>query len=1528
MIYFNNSFRKRFCMALIICCAFLGIGMSKLRAQTLAAGDIAFIGYDFGTTDGFSFIALKALPAGETIYFSEQGWTATGWATNSETHLQWVIPTTVPIGTIITVMETSADTFTVSGTSGFSIALNSNFNLLGGDQILAYQSTSGVRPASPIFIAGVHGDYNSTNYDLVTTWNESNTAGTAESIVPSGLTNGVNCISLFPAPGPEQAYSKYSGTLTGTATALRAAINNTANWTKTGTASLGLLPANFPTPSITAEVVNPTVTSTAASGIGAVKATLGGNVTADGGATVTERGIVWGLTANPTIADTKVVVGSGTGPFSSVVSSLPANTTVNFRAFATNSSGTAYGNNLTFTTNNALTATTSSTNVSCNGGNNGTATVVPSGGVTPYTYSWSPAGGTNATATGLAALAYTCTITDNEGTSITRSITITQPTTLTATSSKTNVSCNGGSNGTATVVATGGTGPYTYSWAPSGGTAATASGLAVGNYTCTITDNNGCTISRGFTITQPTAMAVTTSRTDLSCNGGSNGIASVNVTGGVAPYTYSWSPSGGTAATATGLVAGSYTCTITDANGCTATRNFTLSQPTALVLNAISQTNIACNGGSTGAATVAASGGVPGYTYSWSPSGGTAATATGLTAGTYTCTVTDANACTKTQSFTIVEPPALTASTSFTTVSCNGGANGTATVTPSGGTGPYTYSWSPSGGTNATATGLPVGVYTVTVTDANACSITRSVTITQPSALTSTASMTTVSCNGGSNGVATVNVSGGTGPYTYSWAPSGGTAATASGLAAGTYTVTVTDANACTLTRTFTLTQPTALTSTASMTTVSCNGGSNGVATVNVSGGTGPYTYSWAPSGGTAATASGLAAGTYTVTVTDANACTLTRSFTITQPTALTATSSFTTVSCNGGANGTASVTASGGTGPYTYSWAPSGGTNATATGLPVGVYTCTITDANACQITRSVTITQPSALTSTASMTTVSCNGGSNGVATVNVSGGTGPYTYSWAPSGGTAATASGLAAGTYTVTVTDANACTLTRTFTLTQPTALTSTASMTTVSCNGGSNGVATVNVSGGTGPYTYSWAPSGGTAATASGLAAGTYTVTVTDANACTLTRTFTITQPAPFTAATSSTNISCNGGSNGTATVIPSGGTGPYTYSWAPSGGTAATATGLAAGTYTVTITDVNTCQITRSVTITQPTALTSTASMTTVACNGGSTGVATVNVSGGTAPYTYSWAPSGGTAATASGLAVGTYTVTVTDANACTLTRSFTITQPTALQLTYSGAAVVSINTPFTYTFVATGGTMGYSYSSSGTLPTGVTLTNGVLSGTPTVAGDYSFTVAVTDANACTKTVNVSIKVESSLPVDLINFAAKAVATGVEVTWTTTSEANSSHFELLHATEKGDFKPLTKVTALGDSKTGKRYSFLHKNAVNGQNYYQLLQVDRNGDTKDYGVKQVNFSQTKDEVLLFPNPASHAITVKFPVNVYSQLQVVDMLGKVVMSSKITAKDQEHKLNIALLPAGVYTVVLSSGHSKTVHKFIKQ
>jgi hypothetical protein len=442
------------------------------------------------------------------------------------------------------------------------------------------------------------------------------------------------------------------------------------------------------------------------------------------------------------------------------------------------------------------------------------------------------------------------------------------------------------------------------------------------------------------------------------------------------------------------------------------------------------------------------------------------------------------------------------------------------------------------------------------------------------------------------------------------------------------------------------------------------------------------------------------------------------------------------------------------GTGTINWYTAATGGTAlAPTTTLVAGNYFASQTIGTCESTTRtSITVTVAAAIsTATAAQTNVSCNGGSNGSASVTPSGGAGAYTYSWSPSGGTAATATGLAAGTYTVTVTDANGCTATRNFTITQPTAIsTATGSQINVSCNGGTNGSASVTPSGGAGGYTYSWSPSGGTAATATGLAAGSYTVTVTDANSCTATRNFIITEPTAISTATGSqTNVSCNGGTNGSASITPSGGAGGYTYSWSPSGGTAATATGLSAGTYTVTVTDANSCMASRNFTITQPTVLLVTAaSQTNVSCNGGSNGSATVGVSGGTSGYTYAWAPSGGTAATASGLSAGTYTVTVTDANGCTATRNFTITQPTAINFTTTVLSGYDYNTEYSQTIVASGGTGSKTYAvTAGSLPSGFSLsTAGQITGISTQIADSNFTVTATDANSCTATYDYVLK--------------------------------------------------------------------------------------------------------------------------------------------------------------------------------------
>jgi hypothetical protein len=981
-----------------------------------------------------------------------------------------------------------------------------------------------------------------------------------------------------------------------------------------------------------------------------------------------------------------------------------------------------------------LTASITSTNVSCNGGSNGSATATASGGPTPITYSWAPSGGTAATATGLTAGNYTVTVTDNLSKTATATVTITQPSAILTNTMTTSVACNGGSSGVGGVSVSGGTTPYSYSWAPSGGTSSIATGLTAGIYTVTVTDAKLCTATRTLTITQPTAITTTPTYTATSCNGGSNGRAAVTVSGGVTPYVYSWSPSGGTSSLATGLAAGNYTCTITDDNSCQKTQTVSVTQPAAITTVA-SYTATSCNGGSNGSASVTASGGTPSYFYSWAPSGGTAATATGLSAGNYTCTVTDNNSCTKTQTVSVTQPAAITTTATYTATSCNGGSNGSASVSVTGGSSPYTYSWAPSGGTAATATGLSAGNYTCTVTDNNSCTKTQTVSVTQPAALNASTVITNIACNGGSTGAINLTPTGGTSPYTFDWGSSI-TTEDRTGLTAGTYTVIITDANSCTKTQTVSVSQPSAAVSgTTVITSVSCNGGSNGSVNLTPTGGTGPYTFNWG-GGVTTEDRTGLIAGTYTVTITDANSCTGTVNPVVTQPTAVSGTTVITEVSCNGGSNGTINLTPTGGTGPYTYNWG-GGISTEDRTGLTAGAYTVTITDDNSCTGTLNPVVTQPSALSSSVVAVPISCFGGANGQASVTPTGGKTPYAYSWAPSGGTAFKATGLAQGNYTCTITDNNGCTKTQTVSITQPaSAVNASTTITNIACYGGSTGTINLTPSGGTGPYTFNW---GGGVSTEdrTGLAEGTYTVVITDANSCTKTQTVSVSQPsAAVSGTTVITSVSCNGGSNGSINLTPTGGTGPYTFNW---GGGVSTEdrTGLTAGVYTVTITDANSCTAILNPVVTQPSALSSSVAAVPISCFGGSNGQATVTATGGTTPYSYSWAPSGGTAFKATGLAQGTYTCTITDNNSCTKTQTVTITQPasavsastTITNVACYGGSTGSIN------LTPSGGTSPYTYDWGG----------GITTEDRTALAEGTYTVTITDANSCTKTQTVSI---------------------------------------------------------------------------------------------------------------------------------------------------------------------------------------
>lgn len=395
------------------------------------------------------------------------------------------------------------------------------------------------------------------------------------------------------------------------------------------------------------------------------------------------------------------------------------------------------------------------TDASC-GAPNGAITISVSGGTPSYTFAWSD-GPTTQNRTGLAAGTYTVTVTDTRGCTATRTETINLLSTISLSSTQTNVSCAGGNNGSITVTAVGTQPPFNVAWSgPSNGNPAgneiAASGqsyvisnLVAGTYMVTVTDNTGCQATLSRTIVQPAALTASATPTGYLCFG-QTGAISLAVTGGTGARTYSWTgPNSFTASTQnlSGLLAGTYNVTVTDANNCTTTASATVTGPSsAVAVTVTNQTNVGCNGASTGAINITASGGTPGYTYAWSD-GSVAEDRSGLAAGTYTVTVTDANGCTATLSATITQPAALSLSTMVTNPSCppdaqQNGFDGAINLTVTGGTGTKTYVWVASNGgivppaqvNNEDLTMLRNGTYTVTVTDANGCTAMTSVTLT------------------------------------------------------------------------------------------------------------------------------------------------------------------------------------------------------------------------------------------------------------------------------------------------------------------------------------------------------------------------------------------------------------------------------------------------------------------------------------------------------------------------------------------------------------------------------------------------------------------------------------------------------------------------------------------------------------------------------------------------------------------------------------------------------------------------------
>ncbi len=974
----------------------------------------------------------------------------------------------------------------------------------------------------------------------------------------------------------------------------------------------------------------------------------------------------------------------------------------------------------------SITSNYNGKNISCFGASDGSASVSYSGGTTPYLISWSPGGATTPSISNLGPGTYTATITDANGCIKTSSVTLTQPTAITLTNTKINVSCFGGSTGSINLTSSGGTPGYIYSWSPTGQTTEDINSLSAGSYTVTATDLNGCIKQSTISITQPAApLSLTQTHVNVLCYGNSTGSIDLTVAGGTSPYTYAWS-SGQSTQDISNLVAGNYTVLVTDSKGCTATLIVSISQPLAPLSAQINPSPVLCHGGNSGSINLIPTGGTSPYSFQWSNSAVTE-DLTGLTIGNYTVQIKDANNCLYTISTVITQPIApLSLSLSMDEPDCFGGIDGNIDASIAGGTIPYNYSWN-NGASTEDLPAIGSGFYQLTVTDLNGCILVGDTVITEPAPISLIHSQIDVLCYGNSTGAINLMTNGGTAPYSYQWS-NGSLQEDLLNVPSGIYDVTVTDSNGCIGNRTINIQQPlTPLTLTETHTDAVCVGGLQGTIDLTVTGGTGPYTYNW-NNNQTIQDIQNLVAGTYFCIVTDDHLCSDSIAITILDPSnTLVLSTNHTDVSCFGGSNGMVDLNVSGGTPSYSYSWS-NGQVSQDATGLTIGNYFVIVTDANTCQSFISVLIDEPdSALTATAVITDVACFGQSTGSIQLTTSGGTAPYSYSWS-NGATTEDLVNLVAGNYALTITDANGCQFSFSTLIYQPLNLVIGQGHIDVDCFSNNTGSIDITPAGGVGNYQYSWSNSA-TTQDINNLIAGNYTVTLTDGNNCTTSSTIVINQPAAIVSLVGTVvPVSCFGGNNGSINITASGGNGNYTYNWSNSS-VVEDQYNLSAGNYTVTATDFKGCSATQSYTITQPlSALTSQISMTPVICTNQSNGTATINAFGGTAGYSYLWS-NGLTTQTINGLLAGNYNVMVTDANNCQTNASILVTQPQLLNVILNPTNVLCYgNSSGSISSTVQGGVQPYTYAWSN-----LGITPGINN---LIAGQYS--TIVTDANGCT----------------------------------------------------------------------------------------------------------------------------------------------------------------------------------------------
>ena len=1160
--------------------------------------------------------------------------------------------------------------------------------------------------------------------------------------------------------------------------------------------------------------------------------------------------------------------------------------------------------------------TASSPVTTCNG-SDGSINLTPLDGTPPFTYEWAgptiPSQQGGLMLTGLAQGSYAFTVTDGSPEQcrvVVPVVVVNGPAASVEVDDVQPVSCHGGSDGCIALDIIGGPNT-TVSWS-NGMSGANICGLAAAEYTATVTEGS-CQNIITIPVGQPEAMLVKPETRHVRCFGGNDGEIGLTIFGGTPPMSYQWSTNS-TLPSISGLTAGFYDLTVTDANGCTVVLSqIPVVQPTQISLASLGFQQPTCFGKNDGSISITVGGGVPPYVYTWS-NGGSGASLSNIAAGSYTVHVRDQNNCFFNQTVNLAQPqPIAITPTDIHPPDCAGQMNGSIGISVAGGDGNYLFDWS-NGSASQNLTGIGNGSYSVTVTDGFGCVATSAFgPISSPAALTAGITQAAPFCIGRDENCLTAFVaSGGQSPFSFNWSTDH-SGPQLCGLSYGEYTVTITDANGCESIHTTTIDSVQVLTLGYQAFPPLCHGQAGQLA-ITVAGGTEPYQVVWSD-GQTGLVASNLLAQNYAATVTDATGCVNALNIIpLLEPLPLLVSlDDVEDIACHNGNEGTIEISAMGGTLPYHFQWS-NGAFSEDVAGLSEGSYSVTITDDNNCTaILEGIFVDAPERLEPSSSLGLPSGNCQSVQIdnVCVSVNGGVAPFQFAWDTGDSTNCLINPLP-GDYHVTITDHAGCTIEFMSVKVPPEYTSVTVQQVPtgneVICFGASTGQLSVLIQGGAAPYQYNWSNSlhglaSGQTLLNENLPIGQYSVTITDNTGCTAVSSTlpisTFGAVNPTIAGNQVMHVRCKGGADGAIPLQVSGGLVPYSFYWENAAGdsiyNAQNISGLAAGAYFVTVTDQLGCTGQASTLLLEPMTqfVLNSGLVQDVACFGDMTGSIFALPLGGDLPYHFLWS----NMAVEQGitnLTAGVYSVTVTDNNGCEQTDTYVVSGPDApiLVTVLDSAGVTCFGGSDGFIDIAVlGGTPGYVFNWNAI--------SGMQNLADAPAGNY--TLMVFDNMGCPFTAQFSLG--SPPPLQL----------SVSVT---------NQTQLV--------PPNGSATANASGGTPP-FEYFWSNSLTGQTitdlpmgHYGVTAVDANGcEISDWVF--VDFtSETIDNqwvvsFVLFPNPTSGPVNLQCTTLAGQavDLRVFNQIGQLVLAENTVPLQGDRLLfDLQHQPPGIYQVVALS------------